>query len=251
MKSKEVKCKEEDLEECLRKLIGIPKNHESKLEQPKKGSWVFKASGKEYSVTSMFNTLVKTRYEVKALAKAVQISEIPAEYKDLPVIARGNTSIILEKDPKTVIMLTRDAMKKDWLHMGLEITKDFRIHDVQTRNRAFKDIALFSIEMPKLYKPNSANQDKIRKEVSFFEKARNHVGVLKSKENIAMMMVYYEENGMEESLIYHLLNFLTNYYHHQWHWDIARRQFAQDAEGNLILLDPIVNTEVHKAMFTK
>ena len=51
MKSKELKCKEEDLEQCLRKLIGIPTNHESKLEQPKKGSWVFKAGGKEYSVT--------------------------------------------------------------------------------------------------------------------------------------------------------------------------------------------------------
>jgi len=51
MKSKEVKCKEEDLEDCLRKLIGVPSTHESKLEQPKKGSWVFKAKGKEYSVT--------------------------------------------------------------------------------------------------------------------------------------------------------------------------------------------------------
>jgi hypothetical protein len=51
MKSKEVKCKEEDLEQSLRKLIGVPTTHESKLEQPKKGSWLFKAMGKEYSVT--------------------------------------------------------------------------------------------------------------------------------------------------------------------------------------------------------
>jgi len=197
----------------------------------------------------MFRAQVEKKYEVKALSKAVQISEIPAEYKDLPVIARGNTSIILEKDPKTVIMLTRDAMKKDWLHMGLEITKDFKVHDVPTKNRAFKDIALFAIEMPKLYKPNNENQAKIRKEVAFFEKAEAHVG--KSKTNLDKMMYYYEENGMEKSLIYHLIEFLTNYYHDQWHWDIARRQFAQDAEGNLILLDPIVSAEVLKAMFTK
>jgi len=51
LKSKELKCKEEDLEQSLRKLIGVPKTHEAKLEQPKKGSWVFKAMGKEYSVT--------------------------------------------------------------------------------------------------------------------------------------------------------------------------------------------------------
>jgi len=51
LKSKELKCKEEDLEQSLRKLIGVPKNNESKLEQPKKGSWVFKAMGKEFQIT--------------------------------------------------------------------------------------------------------------------------------------------------------------------------------------------------------
>ena len=42
-----------------------------------------------------------------------------------------------------------------------------------------------------------------------------------------------------------------NYYPEQWHWDIARRQFAQDADGNLVLLDPIANAEMLKAMFKK
>lgn len=195
----------------------------------------------------MFKDQVEAKYEVKALAQAVHLTEIPEEYKDLPVIARGNTSIVLEKDPKTVIMITRDAMKKDWLHMGLSITKDFKFHDIQAKNRAFKDVPLFSIEMPKLYKPNNDNQAKIRKEVAFFDKARQQVG-LKSKEKLDKMMEFYEQNGMEESLIYHLLDFLMNYYHYQWDWDIARRQFAQDADGNLILLDPIADAEMLKAM---
>ena len=51
MKSKTVKCTEPDLEKSLRKLLKVPENYESKLEQPKKGSWVFKTGGKEYSVT--------------------------------------------------------------------------------------------------------------------------------------------------------------------------------------------------------
>lgn len=51
MKSTTVKCKESDLENCLRKSLSIPENYESKLSQSKKGSWVFKAGGKEYSVT--------------------------------------------------------------------------------------------------------------------------------------------------------------------------------------------------------
>lgn len=200
-------------------------------------------------VTSFFSK-VTAKYEVTALAQAVHLTEIPAEYKDMPVIARGNTSIILEKDPKTVIMLTRDAMKKDWLNYGISIAKDFKIHDIPAKNRVFKDLALFAIEMPKLYKPNNENQAKIRKEVAFFQKAQQHVGYFKSKENIDKISSYYEEHGMENSLIYNLLQFLMNYYHDQWNWDIARRQFAQDAEGNLILLDPVVCAELAKAMHT-
>lgn len=186
--------------------------------------------------------------KVTAITKAVHIQEIPDVYKDLPVIARGNTSIILEKDPKTVIMLTRDAMKKDWL-IGISIANDFKVHDVHAKNRAFKDISLYALEMPKLYKPDNTNQAKIRKEMAFFENAQNHVGgVFKAKQNLDKMMYFYEQNGMEQSLVYRVLDFLTNYYHDQWNWDIARRQFVQDADGNLILLDPIVSAEVAKIM---
>ena len=194
----------------------------------------------------------KYRVEVKALAQAVHISEIPKEYKHLPIIARGNTSIILEKDPKTVIMVTRDSMKKDWLHIGIELSTDFKYHDIKAKNRAFTDVALYSIEMPKLYKPNNANQTKIRKEVAFFEKAQLAVGgKLAGKDKLPELVEYYEKNGLEKSIFIPLFNFLMNYYPEQWHWDIARRQFAQDADGNLVLLDPIANAEMLKAMFKK
>jgi len=197
-----------------------------------------------------FASKIKAKYQIVAI-QAVHMGEIPQEYKDLPVIARGNTSIILEKDPKTVIMLTRDAMKKDWLHMGLGITKDFKVHDIVAKNRAFNDLTLFSIEMPKLYKPNAENQEKIRKEVKFFDQARSHVGVMKAKENLDKIQEYYEQHNMTHSVIYPLLDFLMNYYHDQWNWDIARRQFAQDAEGNIVLLDPIVDARLLNALFSK
>jgi hypothetical protein len=200
----------------------------------------------------MFISQVAAKYEVKALAQAVHLSEIPPEYKDYPVIARGNTSIVLEKDPKTVIMVTRDAMKKDWLDMGLKLAKDFKFHDIKAKNRVFDGIALYSIEMPKLYKPNSENQTKIRKEVAFFDKAKQAVGGMKQgKDKLPELMEYYENNGMGHSIFMALFDFLMNYYPEQWHWDIARRQFAQDAEGNLILLDPIACEEMLKAMFNR
>ena len=36
-----------------------------------------------------FTKHVSKKYEIKALAQAVHLTEIPPEYKDLPVIARG------------------------------------------------------------------------------------------------------------------------------------------------------------------
>lgn len=188
---------------------------------------------------------------------AVHLTEIPSEYKHLSVIARGNTSIILEKDPKTIIMITRDAMKKDWLHFGLGIAKDFKVHDVVAKNRAFKDLDLFSIEIPKLFKPDSTNQAKIRKELSFFNKAKNvlyneyGISSNKLKENVDKLQYFYEQNGMEKSILMPLFTFLLDYYPEQWAWDIARRQFAQDADGNLILLDPIVDAELMGAMYSR
>jgi len=53
MKAKNVKCNEAGLEDCLRKQFKLRDNEESKLVQPKKGSWVFKAKGKEYTVSKV------------------------------------------------------------------------------------------------------------------------------------------------------------------------------------------------------
>ena len=53
MKAKELKCDEATLEKCLREHFKLSDNFESSLSQPKRGSWVFKAKGKEYTVTKL------------------------------------------------------------------------------------------------------------------------------------------------------------------------------------------------------
>ena len=197
----------------------------------------------------MFKTEVESKYTVIGFAKAIRMDEIPAEYKGYPVVARGNTSIILEKDPKTVVVLTRDSMKKEWLHFGLQIAKDWKIHDVDAKNRQFNAYAIYAIEMPKLYKLNTVNQDKVRKELAFFEQALSDLKLSRNKarEEVDKLMSYYSDKGKEDSVLFHLFDFLINYNADQWAWDIARRQFAQDADGNLILLDPVIEaTLMHK-----
>lgn len=59
--------------------------------------------------------IITKKYQIKAMSRAMSLSEIPPEFKHMKVIGRGNTSIVLEKDADTVVMFTRDGMKKDWL----------------------------------------------------------------------------------------------------------------------------------------
>jgi len=188
--------------------------------------------------------------EADSFTRSMRLDEIPPEYKHMRVIGRGNTSIILEKDPETAIMLTRDTMKKDWLHFGLKISKDFKILDVKAKNKLFNDFDIYAIEMPKLYKLSPQNRAKVNKELKYFEKtlALMGMGGHNAKHNLQDILTFYEHDNKEESLIYSLLEFLQNYSTAQWNWDLARRQFAQDKKGNIVLVDPIVDTELVKKM---
>jgi hypothetical protein len=189
---------------------------------------------------------------IKAFSKAIHLTEIPAEYKKYPVIARGNTSLILEKDPETVIMLTRDAMKKDWLDIGIEITKDWKFHDILAKNRKFNEFGIYAIEMPKLYKLDAANTKLVNKELKFFEAAARVIkpGFIQRWDDklINQLAYHYEVNNKEDSIFYKLIQFLRNYDTSQWVWDLGRRQFAQDTEGNIVLIDPIVSRDLVNVM---
>jgi len=190
------------------------------------------------------------RKVILAFTRAVRLDEIPPEYKNLKIIGRGNTSIILEKDANTVIMLTRDAMKKDWLSFGISIAKDWKIHDIKVKAHRFKDFSLYAIEMPKLYPLSPSRRRSVQRELAFFDKAliNLHLGKFKAKEELPKIMDYYEQNKKEDSIIYKLMEFLQNYYPDQWNWDLARRQFAQDNKGDIILVDPIADSALTKLM---
>jgi hypothetical protein len=210
-------------------------------------------------IDSLNRKLVVALKKVIGIKKAVHKSEIPPKYRDLPVIGRGNTSIILDLDEANVIMLTRDAMKKDWLAFGLRFTDDWdEVDDITFTNYKFKDFPLYAIKMPKLFKLDGANNQKVNKEMAFWKKAFEEVagGIYQyntskkwqQQETLSKLVEHYESNGMEDSMIHTVLEFLMDYNPDQWNFDIAKRQFAQDKEGNVILIDPIVDSDLVKIM---
>jgi len=189
--------------------------------------------------------------KIEALYKAITLKEIPPEYRGLKVIGRGNTSVILEKDPDTAIMITRDSMKKDWLHFGIGITKDWRIHDIAAERHRFKDFPVFVIEMPKLYPLDADAKRKLNIELKFFNNALKELelGIHDIGKNIGKLLEYYENKGKEHTIMHTLFQFLSDYYPTQWSWDVARRQFAQTKDGELVLVDPIVEQDLVQQMF--
>jgi len=191
--------------------------------------------------------------KIEALYRAITKREIPTEYQGLKVIGRGNTSIILEKDPETAVMLTRDSMKKDWLHFGIGITKDWKTHDIAAERHQFKNFPVFAIEMPKLYPLGPSAKIKLKKEFAFLKQALKDLGIQEHqiRDSLPELMGYYEDKGHDEhSIMYSLFQFLSDYHPEQWSWDMGRRQFAQDSNKNLILVDPIVDAELRKQMFS-
>lgn len=192
--------------------------------------------------------------EADAVKRGIGKNDIPDEYKNLPILGGGNTSLALEKDENTVILLTRDSMKKDWLHFGLRIAKDYSVHEPKFKRRKMDELDIYAIEMPKLQPLSPENKKKVNKEIAFWKKATSHVGFsgrhgLSSK--VPELIQFYQENGMEESMIGEVLDWLADYHDDQFGFDIAARQFMQDKTGNIYLIDPVAASELTKLMFER
>lgn len=191
-------------------------------------------------------------HEINVIGSAVRINEIPKEYRNLKLLGRGATSLAFEKDAKTVLLFTRDAMKKDWLAHGLhmvigskEITP-VRSHHIQ----GMRDLPLYAIEIPKLYPLDSDNRKKVAKELELWKSLYDDARMSSTKEDkvdryklINKLASEYEDN-YPTSIIAPLIQFLFNYDPKQYKFDIDSRQFKQTAEGNIVLLDPIIDREL-------
>ena len=75
-------------------------------------------------------------HEYNVIGSAVRLNEIPPQFRKLPLLGRGATTIAFEKDSKTVLIFTRDSIKKDWLMHGLhmvtqsEVIEPIRSHHI-------------------------------------------------------------------------------------------------------------------------
>jgi hypothetical protein len=193
--------------------------------------------------------------EAGRIGTAVRLDEIPAKYKHLKVIGRGATSIALKKDDHTAIILTRDEMKAEWLtmHWGLGLATEIdRFVSHKHVNRAMRELPIYVLKMPLLFPLSSENKRKVKQIMVQFEKIRYGVGFnrnLASRNqdilaNLQNLIDDYVTEFDSEHQLHQLANFLYNYHGNQYQFDMAVRNFLQTADGEIVVIDPIVSSKL-------
>jgi len=179
------------------------------------------------------------------IGTALWKSSIPAKYKQYPVIGQGATSVVLDKGDGNVIMLTRDEMKRDWLvhDWGLGIGDWVDSFDASHRqSRDLSDMPVYVIVLPKLFPLSKENKRVVKKVIEEYNKIAFH-----GTRNMMDALNNYL-NQHPEGLLAQIAEFLRNYDEKQFNVDFIMRNFMQDANGKIVLVDPIVSSQIIDAL---
>ena len=193
--------------------------------------------------------------EANVIGSSVRLDEIPPQYRKLPFLGRGATTLAFERDPASVIIFTRDAMKLDWLRDGLRLVHDYQIiNPVKGHHiRGMSELPLFAIIMPKLFPLNSANRKLVTQEMKQFTDITRKIGLGGNKtwpQKLNQVIDTYAQEH-PDSHVLPLLEWLMNYDPDQFYMDMGARQFKQTVHGDLVLLDPIVSKELLDLLIKK
>lgn len=172
------------------------------------------------------------------IGTAIWKNTIPEEYRKYPMLGQGATSVVLDKMDGNVLMLTRDAMKKDWLVYGLDIAKwDKTIEVSHPKSRTLNDMPVYVLTMPKLQKLSSKNRLVVHKAISEYNRICEY-GI--RGRNYLQKYTAEHPDGIFASLV----NFLSDYDEKQYKEDFLTRNFMQTPDGEIILVDPIIDREL-------
>lgn len=187
--------------------------------------------------------------EADRIGTALWKNSVPPRYKQFPVIGQGATSVVLDKGDGTVLVLTRDAMKKDWLVHGLRIGNWIETFDTPHRKiREMGELPVFVIQMPRLFPLSLANKRIINNAITQY---RRIVSSGQTESHLRSEKFNDYLDAHPDGLFAELVNFLGNYDPSQYTVDFLIRNFMQDKDGGIVLIDPIVAKELVDLLYLR
>jgi hypothetical protein len=197
--------------------------------------------------------------EANRVGTALHKNQVPFEYRQYPIIGQGATSVVLEKDPATVLVLTRDGHKKDWLCNGIGIADWIGTHEISHPNPRIRDLPVYVLKCPKLLPLSPESKKHIRKEIKLWEQVYNEYRWKGAYgRNTKQQMALNTQDAMQDyvekypnGLFVQLFDHLSNYDMSTVSPDLLMRNFMQDAQGHIVLIDPIVDQEILAAFRDK
>ena len=186
--------------------------------------------------------------EANVIGSAIRLDELPPEYRKLKFLGRGATTLAFERDPHTVVIFTRDQIKLEWLRDGLRLVHDYRVINPVRANHipGMSNLPIYMVIMPRLYPLNAHNRALVRTEMQQFTEITRAVGLGSNHDwstKINQVIERYEQQH-PHSVVLPLLEWLINYDPEQFYMDMGARQFKQTLDGDIVLLDPVVSSEL-------
>jgi hypothetical protein len=188
---------------------------------------------------------------VDETVSAVYKSNIPEKYRQYPILGKGATSIVLDAGPDKIIMITRDDIKTEWLMQswGLGIAKYIEKinYSRNPRSSQMSAIPIHVLEMPKLFPLSPANKKIIKTALVEIDKIYNELYYKEKSElrrKIKILNLYLERH--QNGLFRKLALFLKNYEPDQFSLDLHMKNFLQDSDGKIVIVDPIISEDLLK-----
>lgn len=176
-------------------------------------------------------------------AQAVYASSLPEVYKDLPQLGKGMTSIVLDKGDGTVLMFTRDSIKAEWLtrDWGIRIGDTVEVlSDLAHKHMEVRNMDVYVIKLPKLFKLDAKNKKILKTEMDKWDSIW-HKHLLKPYRMADATNEFIEK--YPDSILIPIMEFIPNYGNNA-NYDVAIRNTMQDAQGEIVFVDPVVSNEL-------
>lgn len=194
--------------------------------------------------------------EYNVIGSAIHKDKIPQKYREMKLIGRGATSLVFEYDENHVLMLTRDEIKKDWLHRS-DLGDLIEVIDSDHPERGIREKPVYVMKVKKLEPLSRDNKRKVKKIIEKLDQIRMKLGFESKRKNDwkqpyinkAIEVLDLEFNDQES--VKEFFDFIMDYDPSQYGFDMGIRNFMQDKDGDIIAIDPVADSEIIDAFMRK